>query len=105
MAENVIYEGTQMKPDRFVIASVLFLSTGLGLIFGYCNGTAGMSASFPLSGASLSICTTTTGPGALGGVALTATGVLLLLCALLLSIVGQFRKKAPPGKATLLPKD
>lgn len=94
-----------IKPDRFVIASVLFLSTGLGLIFGYCNGTVGMSAAFPLSGASLNICTTTNGPGALGGVVLTVTGVLLLLCALFLSILRQFPKKESSGSAIHPPRD
>jgi hypothetical protein len=94
-----------IKPDRFVIASVLFLSTGLGLIFGYCNGTVGMSAAFPLSGASLNICTTTNGPGALGGVVLTVTGALLLLCALFLSILRQFPKKESSGSSIHPPKD
>jgi hypothetical protein len=89
-----------MKLDRLLIASVLCLSAGLGLIFGYCNGNVGMSAARPPSGCSLQICTTTTGPGALGGFVLTVLGALLLLCATLVAIVGQFRsiavRKAPP---------
>ncbi len=78
-----------MRSDRPLIASALFLSAGLSLIFGYCHGTAGFSAAVPLSGCSLQLDTTTTGPGALGGVALTGAGLLLLIWAVLAAIVGQ----------------
>lgn len=80
-----------MKPDRFLIASVVLLTIGLYLTFGYCNGTVGMSAAYPLSAAKLNISVTTTGPGALGGPALTGLGVLLLLWALIGAVVGQIR--------------
>lgn len=96
---------TELKPDRFVIGSVLFLSWGLWLIFGYCNGTVGMSAAWPLSGASLNICITTNGPGAPGGVMLTSIGVLLLIWALIWSIVGQFRRNGSREKRTELSKN
>lgn len=84
-----------MRPDRPLIVSVLCLAAGLGLIFGYCNGTAGMSAAYPLSGASLNVAITTNGPGALGGVALTALGLLLLIWAFLAAIVSQIRGAGP----------
>ncbi|HEY1159821.1 MAG TPA: hypothetical protein VGE83_04280 [Terracidiphilus sp.] len=80
-----------MRPDRSLIASVVFLAIGLGFLFGYCHGTAGLSAAIPVSGASFNLCVTTTGPGALGGFALTVLGVLLLLWATLCAIVGQVR--------------
>jgi hypothetical protein len=89
-----------MKPDRFVIASVLFLAWGLWLIIDYCHGAVGMNAVFPMSGASLNICITTYGPGAPGGVVLTAIGVLLLIWALIWSIVGQFRRDGSREKRT-----
>jgi hypothetical protein len=54
-----------------------------------------MSAAYPFSAATVNICTTTTGPGALGGVALTVLGVLLLIWALLCAIAGQFRGTRP----------
>ena len=89
-----------MKIDRLLIASVLCLSAGLGLIFGYCHGNVGANAGWPLDGCSLQICTTTTGPGALGGLVLTVLGALLLLCTTLFAIVSQVRliaaRKAAP---------
>ena len=78
-----------MKPDRIVIASVLCLSAGLWLIFGYCHGTAGMSLGSALSAWSLNMSITTNGPGAPGGLALTVLGGLLLIWALILSIWGS----------------
>jgi hypothetical protein len=80
-----------MKPDRPLIVSVLLLAAGLGLIFGYCHGTVGLNAAIPVSGASFNLCTTTTGPGALGGFALTVLGALLLIWAVLCAVVGQIR--------------
>jgi hypothetical protein len=80
-----------MRIDRLLIVSVLCLSSGLGLIFGYCNGNVGANAGWPLSGCSLQICTTTTGPGALGGLVLTVLGALLLILATLGAIINQFR--------------
>jgi hypothetical protein len=79
-----------MRIDRLLIVSVLCLSSGLGLIFGYCNGNVGANAAWPPSGCSLQICTTTTGPGALGGLVLTVLGAALLLCATLVAIINQF---------------
>jgi hypothetical protein len=78
-----------MRSDRPLIASAISLTAGLSLIFGYCHGTAGFSAALPLSGSSLQLNTTTTGPAAVGGVALTGVGLLLLILALLAAIVGQ----------------
>ena len=79
-----------MKPDRPLIVALAFLATGVGLIVGYCQGTTGMNLAYPLSGSALHIDLTTTGPAVLGGVALTALGLLLLAWALLAAIVHQF---------------
>jgi hypothetical protein len=78
-----------MRSERPLIASMLFLATGLTLIFGYCTGTSSFSAGFPVASSSLHVDLTTIGPAALGGVALVAAGVLLLVWALLMAIVGQ----------------
>ena len=78
-----------MRCERPLIASIVFLATGLSLIFGYCNGVSSLNAAYPLSNSVLHLDITTAGPAALGGIALTALGVLLLLWALLGAIVGQ----------------
>ena len=84
-----------MKPDRPLILSVILLAAGLGIVFGYCHGTVGLNVAIPVSGASFILCTTTTGPGALGGFALTVLGVLLLIWALICSIIGEIRLLGP----------
>ena len=68
-----------MRPDRPLILSVLLMAAGLGLTFFYCTGNAGLNAAYPLSGAVLKINFATYGPAALGGPALTALGLVLLL--------------------------
>ena len=80
-----------MRPERWLLAAVVCLAWGLGIIFGFAKGTAGLAESWPLSGCSLNICTTTTGAGVLGGFMLTVFGVLLLLCATLAAIVSELR--------------
>jgi hypothetical protein len=80
-----------MKPDRFLIAAVVLLASGLYVTFGYCNGTVGFSAGWPISTAALTINVTTNGPGALGGPALVGLGILLLLWALVCAVASQFR--------------
>jgi hypothetical protein len=78
-----------MRSERPLIASAVFLATGLSLIFGYCNGTSNLSAAYPIAASVLHLDFTTTGPAALGGITLTAVGLLLLVWALLGAIVGQ----------------
>jgi hypothetical protein len=78
-----------MKSERPLIASVLSLAAGLSLIFGYCNGTSSLNASYPMAASVLHLDVTTTGPAALGGLALTILGVLLLVWALLVAILSQ----------------
>ncbi|HEV2215686.1 MAG TPA: hypothetical protein VGR64_10390 [Terracidiphilus sp.] len=78
-----------MKSERPLIASIVFLATGLSLIFGYCNGATSLNAAYPIASSALHIDITTTGPAAVGGIALTVFGLLLLLWALLAAIGGQ----------------
>jgi hypothetical protein len=78
-----------MRSERPLIASVVFLATGLSLIIGYCDGTTSFNAAYPLANSALHLDITTIGPAALGGIALTAFGLLLLIWALLAAIVGQ----------------
>lgn len=68
---------------------MLFLVTGFTLIFSYCIGTSSFNAGFPIANSALHVDFTTIGPAALGGVALVTSGLLLLVWALLMAIVGQ----------------
>lgn len=78
-----------MKPDRPLIFSVLCLAFGLGVILGYCNGNSSLSTAYPFSGTVLHIDITTVGIGVLGGVFLTALGLLLLVWSFVAAIVSQ----------------
>jgi uncharacterized membrane protein len=78
-----------MRCERPLIASVVFLVSGLSLIFGYCSGASSLSAAYPPAASVLHFDITTTGLAALGGITLTAVGLLMLLWALLAAIVGQ----------------
>ena len=80
-----------MKSDGPMILAVLFLAAGLSVIFSYGVGTAGFNAAYPFSGASLQLSIATAGPAAVGGMALLALGVLMLVWALLCAIVGVFQ--------------
>src|SRR5215467_14415497 len=50
-----------MNSERTLLTSILFLLLGLGLIFGYCHGTVGFSAAYPVSGTSLQVAINSTG--------------------------------------------
>jgi hypothetical protein len=78
-----------MRPDRPLIVAVAALAAGVGLLVLYCQGATSMNVAYPFSGSTLHIDMTTTGPGVLGGLALTALGLLLLLWSLLAAIVHQ----------------
>ncbi len=79
-----------MKSDGPLILAVLFLASGLTIIFTYGIGSAGFNAAYPFSAANLQLSIATTGPAAIGGLALTALGVLTLVWALICAFVGEF---------------
>lgn len=78
-----------MKSERPLILAVLSLAAGLIIIFKYGVGTGSFNAAYPVSAASLQLSISTAGPAAIGGMALTALGLLLMLWALLCAVVGQ----------------
>jgi hypothetical protein len=84
-----------MKSDRWVIAAVLFLAAGLGLLFGFTDGTTSVNVGYPFSATKLHADITTTGIPALVGLPLVAAGALMLFFALIAAIVSQFRRPEP----------
>ena len=89
-AADQIHEVIVMRSDGPLILAVLSLAAGLTIIFKYGVGTAGFNAAYPVSGASVQMSISTAGPAAIGGMALTALGLLLMLWALVCAVVGQF---------------
>ena len=77
-----------MKSNGPLILAVLFLASGLITIFAYGVDTAGFNAAYPLSGANLQLSIATAGPAAVGGMALVALGLLMLLWALVCAFIG-----------------
>jgi hypothetical protein len=90
-----------MNCQRSLIASVIFLTLGLGLVFGYCHGTVGFGAAYPISGTALQFSITTTGLPALAGSISTLLGVLLLIVALLQAVIGEVPWHGENVKAAL----
>jgi TRAP-type C4-dicarboxylate transport system permease small subunit len=74
--------------------SALCLAAGIGLFFGYCQGTTGVSLAYPLSAASIHIDATTTGIPALLSIALVPLGAVLLLVACLLALFSRSRAQS-----------
>jgi hypothetical protein len=90
--------GPLMNAERTLIAAVVFLAIGLGLIFGYTHGTVGFNAAYPVSGASLQASINTTGMPAMTGFASTVLGLLLLVLAFVQAIVAQVLLSREPVK-------
>ncbi len=84
-----------MKSDRMVIGAVVFLAAGLALLFGFTDGSTGVSLGYPFSATRLHIDITTTGIPVLAGLPLVGAGALLLFFALIAAIVSQFRRPDP----------
>ena len=79
-----------------LIVAVVCLAVGVGLIFGYCDGTTAFNFGLPLSGTSLHIDITTKGLPALAGLGLTAAGAFLLIVATIIALVGSFQRRDAP---------
>jgi acyl-coenzyme A thioesterase PaaI-like protein len=65
---------------------------GVGVVFGYCHGTTGMTLGDSLASVSVHIDITTTGVPVLVGLPLTFVGALLLFIAWVLAIFGGRRR-------------
>lgn len=80
-----------MKSDGPLILAVVSLAAGLSVIIYYGVGTTAFNAAYPLSGANLQVSLATVGPAAVGGLALTALGLLILCWALICAFIGLFQ--------------
>jgi len=87
-----------MRSDGPLILAVVSLAAGLSVIFSYGVGTTAFNAAYPLSGANLQLSIATTGPAAVGGLALVALGLLILTWALLCAFVGLFQPVSYRGE-------
>jgi hypothetical protein len=78
-----------MTCERSVIASIVFLGLGLGLILSYSHdSTISFGAAYP-AGATLQFVIYTNGWPAIAGLAATVVGILLLFAALAFAVVAQ----------------
>jgi len=93
-----------MNCERSLIASIVFLLAGLGLIFGYCHGTIGLSGAYPVAGAAMEIAIKTTGWPAIVGVSATLIGLVLLVVALVQAVVAQVRWPGEKPRAVAVTK-
>jgi len=91
-----------MRANGPLILAVLFVASGLGVVFYYGVGTAGFNAAYPLAGANLQLSIATAGPAAVGGLALLALGLVILAWALLCAFVGLFTPSDNPGRLARL---
>ena len=83
-----------MNCERSVIASIVFLGIGLGLILGYCHdSTINFSAAHPASAASLQFVIYTNGWPAMAGLAATVVGILLLFAAFVFAVLTQIASR------------
>ena len=86
-----------MTCERSVIAAIVFLGLGLGLILGYCHdSTISFSAAHPASAATLQFVIYTNGWPAMAGLAAGVVGILLLFVALAFAVLAQI---PPRGRA------
>jgi len=94
-----------MKSDRLVIFAVLFMAAGLGLLFGFTDGTTGLNVGYPFAATKLHVDITTTGIPVLAGIPLVGAGALFLLFALIAAIASQFRRNEESIVSLHLPSD
>jgi high-affinity nickel permease len=83
-----------MNTERSVIASIVFLGLGLGLIFAYCHdSTVSLGAAYPIAGASLQVVINTNGLPAIAGIISTVLGVLFLFAALVFTVLKMISQR------------
>lgn len=75
-----------MRADRSLLASAVFLGAGLSILFRYGTSGAAVSSALPWSNVGFHLNLADAGPAAMGGAALVAIGVLLLLWSIFVAL-------------------
>jgi len=83
-----------MTYARTLVASILFLGLGLGLILDYSHdSTISFGVAHPAAAASLQVVIHTDGWPAMAGVVITGIGILLLFAALVQALLGEVAER------------
>ena len=86
-----------MSCERSLIASIVFLGLGIGLILSYCHdSTISFKFAHPAAAAALQFVIYTNGWPAMVGVAATVVGILLLFAALAFAILAHVTPHPTP---------
>ncbi|MGB8029364.1 MAG: hypothetical protein WCF30_06830 [Terracidiphilus sp.] len=99
-----------MRTDRWLIASLVLLVSGVWSLLEWCHGAVGLNFALPVAGTKLTVDIASTGAPVILGVPLVIFGLLFMLIALLAALLDQFRRHARPSKpaepipSTSLPK-
>ena len=80
-----------------LVTAVVCLSTGIGVLFAFCHGNTGVQFAYPFSAASVHVDITTTGVPAIAGLILTIGGVMLLMVATIIALIGLFSRDGEMG--------
>ncbi len=80
-----------MRTDRWLIAALIFLVGGIWLLLAWCHGNVGFSFAYPISGTKFNMDITSTGAPALAAIPLVILGLTMMLIALVVAIIAQFR--------------
>lgn len=99
-----------MRTDRWLIASLALLVSGVWSILEWCHGTAGVNVSFPVAETKLTFDVASTGAPVLLGIPLVVLGLLFMVIAFIAALLDQFRlplrhrKPAEPVPPVSVPK-
>ncbi|MGA2569052.1 MAG: hypothetical protein ABSF23_00900 [Terracidiphilus sp.] len=99
-----------MRTDRWLIAALVLLVSGVWSLLAWCHGTAGFNVAFPVADTKLTLDIVSTGAPVLVGVPLIFFGLLFMVFAFIAALLDQFRspvrsrKPAEASSSTAQPK-
>lgn len=80
-----------------LVTAVICLAVGIGVFFGYCNGTTGVEFSSQVSATTIHLDITTKGFPAIVGTVLTLLGAFLVIVATLIALFTMRRSNSGKG--------